>query len=1329
MKYTPDFSSRFRILKGGKISLVVSALIAGSTMSFASPTGGQVTTGSATINQSGSVTTINQSTNKASINWNSFSIAPSETVNFVQPSAQSVTLNRVVGTTQSLIQGAMNANGQVFLINPNGVLFANGSQINVGGLVASTLNITDANFQAGNYVFEGNSQNSIINMGTITTAQGGYVAMMGKHVANEGTIVATMGNIQMASGEKISLNLNGNSLMKLTIDQGTLNALVENKGLIKADGGQVYLTTQALNTILDGMVNNTGVIEAQTLNDVTGHIELFAHGGTANVGGTLDASAPNGGDGGFIETSGKVVNITNSASITASSQYGKGGEWLLDPYNVFIQSGIAQDGSWSGSGSTDSFTPNTDDSVIGADRILSILDGGTSVTITTDGAGTQAGDITINSNIDYTGVSDVTLTFKAQNNILVNSNRRIASTGGKLNVVLWSDSDSSGSGAIWLGDFSNIATNGGHVWMGGGSGTVNNWNGYGFNVGSGAAISDDNFNGVEIKGTINTSDGSGDFNNYGSISIKGMSNSSSAKKAVWLYNGAELIGSNVIITGDSTTGDGILVDDARIDSNALTVNSSAGGTDGRGFASTFEDNVFTARTGGIMFNNYSSAVNGTGISAIGTFNSEGGIYFIGVSSGGKGFEGGYNGNLTINDTMNGGQIWIYGLSLGGDNAGVYIADGYSVNVSTLPTGTLSLIGNGYGNGAGVEVANSNANFTTGNATAINESFQSVSRTGLWIKGTGGDAGAGVNLKGNYYAINGDVSVTGIGGANGADDAGHGIVLGYGTLGHQAYDGKDTLNVILEGTAQGGNNSGIYFDQTDAMKITTLNNGYVKMLGHGYGSGYGVDINNAAVSIYGGSGTIFSMTQSLYMNAVGGDTGSGARIAGNIESQGDVLLTGSVGSGSTGSVLSGLEIVGGSLYTDGELSIIGNGQSAAGDAHGVVLNGATVTSDTDMVTLTGMGHGNGYGINFKDSGSSISANNGMITLSGSGQTGTVNTIYQDANAPVELSADTSILLKGNGGSIWLGHENNDIDSQYGVAANQGTKTVDFTLVSGNNDLKLGRIDTTGKINIYTVNEGPITLRSDITTTSTSDDAIVINAGRTISAGSITNPSGDEVNIVVENGSPVDITAGSGGTVKLYTGSIANSIGIGEMATSSDYKQYNSDKDTDLSDYMNDFGAGRYVIYREASSGSNGGTPGGGSTPPPTPTVPTQSVVQNQVNNVVTTIVNSTIVTPPAPFTPRPNIAQTQTNQLLQNILPQGNGGEIYNLVGTTDGNAAVETVSMEQLQKASSAQAVNEIRVALGQDSFVELVNGGVHLPNGVSQEFYIVNNTNSEKKN
>ena len=139
----------------------------------------------------------------------------------------------------------------------------------------------------------------------------------------------------------------------------------------------------------------------------------------------------------------------------------------------------------------------------------------------------------------------------------------------------------------------------------------------------------------------------------------------------------------------------------------------------------------------------------------------------------------------------------------------------------------------------------------------------------------------------------------------------------------------------------------------------------------------------------------------------------------------------------------------------------------------------------------------------------------------------------------------------------------------------------------------------------------------------------------------------------------------------------------------------------------------------SSGSSEGFSGSSST-------------DNIVSNIVTTIVNSTTVTPPSVVivspAPQPSVVQTQTTQLLQNIMPQSNG-EHYNLVGTTDGMTPIQTVSMEQLQKASKAQGVNDVRVALGQESFVELINGGVNLPIGVSQEFYVVNNNNQEKKN
>uniref|UniRef100_UPI000A71EBEB two-partner secretion domain-containing protein n=1 Tax=Arcobacter sp. LA11 TaxID=1898176 RepID=UPI000A71EBEB len=123
MKRLIDFSSRFRILKGGKISLVVSAMLTSASLLQAAPSGGVVTSGDASISQSANVTNIHQNTQKASINWQKFNIANHETVNFKQPNSSAITLNRVIGNEKSVINGALNANGQVWILNSNGVLF------------------------------------------------------------------------------------------------------------------------------------------------------------------------------------------------------------------------------------------------------------------------------------------------------------------------------------------------------------------------------------------------------------------------------------------------------------------------------------------------------------------------------------------------------------------------------------------------------------------------------------------------------------------------------------------------------------------------------------------------------------------------------------------------------------------------------------------------------------------------------------------------------------------------------------------------------------------------------------------------------------------------------------------------------------------------------------------------------------------------------------------------------------------------------------------------------------------------------------------------------
>ena len=304
---------------------------------YALPTGGVVAAGSAAIGSATGLTTITQTTQNAVINWQSFNIGARESVLFVQPNRQSVALNRVLGADPSSILGSLSANGVVFLVNPNGILFGKGSSVNVGGLVASTLNLADNDFMAGRYALSGDSLAPILNQGVIS-ADGGYVALLGARVSNEGVLSARLGSVALAAGQALTLDVAGDGLLNVTVQQGVVDALVQNGGMIRADGGQVLLTTQAAGSLLQGAVNNTGVIQAQTLENHNGTIRLLGgmQAGTVNVAGTLDASAPAGGSGGFIETSAARVKVAADARITTAAPLGSGGSWLIDPLDFTI---------------------------------------------------------------------------------------------------------------------------------------------------------------------------------------------------------------------------------------------------------------------------------------------------------------------------------------------------------------------------------------------------------------------------------------------------------------------------------------------------------------------------------------------------------------------------------------------------------------------------------------------------------------------------------------------------------------------------------------------------------------------------------------------------------------------------------------------------------------------------------------------------------------------------------------------------------------------------------------------------------------------------------
>ena len=370
------------------------------------PTGGQITAGRGTIATSGNQMTVNQSSQQLIANWQSFNIGQNAAVSFNQPSISSSALNRITDQSPSQIMGSLSSNGQVYLLNPSGIIFGKTAQVNVGGLVASSLTMLDSDFLAGKYSFSSpGTAGSIQNQGAINASNGGVVALIASKVTNEGSITANNGSVLLAAGKQVTLDFTGDGLISYTVDQGAVDALAENDGLIKADGGQVVMTAKAADALRTATVTNSGVIEARTLQNKAGHILLLSdmQNGETNVSGTLDASASNCGEGGYIETSGGRVKIADATVVTTAAPQGKAGTWLIDPTDFTISSGSAAQ-TISGIGAT----------------TLSTALGSNNAAIATSSTqtGTNLGDININAPVSW---SAHTLTLTAAHNININA--------------------------------------------------------------------------------------------------------------------------------------------------------------------------------------------------------------------------------------------------------------------------------------------------------------------------------------------------------------------------------------------------------------------------------------------------------------------------------------------------------------------------------------------------------------------------------------------------------------------------------------------------------------------------------------------------------------------------------------------------------------------------------------------------------------------------------------------------------------------------------------------------------------------------------------------
>jgi filamentous hemagglutinin family protein len=300
------------------VSAAGSAALPSNTL----PTGGTVVGGSATITSGSTpgtaVLNVDQTSQRAVIDWNTFNVGSAAQVNFVQPNSNSATLNEVLDSNPSQIFGKITSNGQIFLSNPNGVYFGKSATVDVGSLAATTSSISAADFMSGNFTLSRNgATGSVVNEGQLQASLGGYIALLAPQVRNSGVIIAHLGTVAMAAGETITLNLNGNHLAGITVQPSQIAALIENKGAVLAPGGLIILSAKAVDTLLGGVVKNSGTLEATGLSTRGGRIVLEASSGVENSG-TVNADA--GADG---SPAGSVTitapAITNSGSISAAA--------------------------------------------------------------------------------------------------------------------------------------------------------------------------------------------------------------------------------------------------------------------------------------------------------------------------------------------------------------------------------------------------------------------------------------------------------------------------------------------------------------------------------------------------------------------------------------------------------------------------------------------------------------------------------------------------------------------------------------------------------------------------------------------------------------------------------------------------------------------------------------------------------------------------------------------------------------------------------------------------------------------------------------------------
>lgn len=798
-------------------------------VALAGPTGEQVQQGTVAITRpDANTTTVTQGSNSAVVNWHSFSVDGQEYVQFVQPGANAAILNRVTGGNASQILGRIDANGRVFLVNPQGVYFGAGSRVETAGFAASTLDITDDDFMQGRYVFSkgtGAPDATVSNSGEITADQ--FVVLMGDKVANEGLVQARLGTVALAAGEQVTMQLDTSGLVSFAVDEATAaaHAGVENTGEIVANGGRVLMTAKVANDLVATAVNNAGVVRAVGVTEEGGQIFLRGSGGAVVNSGTLDASGATGGRV-IVQSTTDDVEITAGAVVKATGTgSGDGGTVrLVANQTLKVEADALVDARGGAAGTGGLIEVSAHEGVLHLDGEIRAGEGGEVIVDPARlGIGPGGAAPGGNSTLATVGKGFIESQLNANTDVTLVAGDEIFASGGPFTIT------ATGTGDLSL-RIGNMVSTGSGAFDGGGS--------YGGDCGSLGICSD-----VGVpNGSFNFApDTSGDINLTGiNINIAGVFTASAGSATGNVNLGAvsaaqvginqqnTALATGNVVTGALTATNGNVL----IDAGATTGNVTTGNVSGR-----------------TIIVNQNGALLATGAVAMGNLSAQDTIRIDAGTAAGNLSVGG----ITMLTGSHSAQL---DLEAAAGNVNI----GGNVSVTTTPAAAdvqVDIVG---------QVVNVNGNVIANAGASGTGSIDITAVSGININGnvtvTGGGDSASVDM---FVSGTGNININGNVNALGGFAASTGSIFleanngNINVSGNLLATGEDSANIFIEGNriVIGGGLTAVANGSYGSASIELFGRTGIDVTGAITGiaeSDVDIDISNSAYG--GGSGDIF-----------------------------------------------------------------------------------------------------------------------------------------------------------------------------------------------------------------------------------------------------------------------------------------------------------------------------------------------------------------------------------------------------------------------------------------------------------------------------------------